>query len=61
MREFCFTITEHDPNRPWIVVGCQHRAVRLDEGVSFYNWAHERWPEPRWTVQLDPWQLTTTS
>jgi hypothetical protein len=21
------------------------------------NWAQERWPTPRWSVELDPWQL----
>ena len=58
VRAYSFTITEHDANRPWIVVGREHRTVELDEVVVFYEWAHERWPAPRWTVELDPWQLS---
>jgi hypothetical protein len=53
--EYTFTLTEHDPERPWIVVG-QQRAVVLEDGTHFFVWAAEQWPEPRWTVQLDPWQ-----
>jgi len=57
--EFGFTVTEHDPQRPWIVLGQQHVTVQLDDGVEFFEWAAERWPAPRWTVELDPWQLTS--
>ena len=32
--------------------------VTLDDGVSFFKWAHEHWPAPRWSVELDPWQLS---
>ena len=24
--------------------------------ASFFEWAHEHWPTPGYTVQLDPWQ-----
>jgi hypothetical protein len=53
-----FTLTDHDPNRPWIVLSREHRTVTLEDGVAFFEWAHERWPSPRWTVELDPWQLS---
>ena len=39
MPEFGFTITEHDPGRPWIVTGREHQTVRLDAGISFFDWA----------------------
>jgi len=55
--EFGFTAAEHDPERPRIVLGQQQRRVTLDDGVNFFEWAAERWPAPRWTVELDPWQL----
>lgn len=56
MPEFSFTLTEHDPDRPWIVVGSEHQTATLPHNANFFEWARERWPEPRWTVQLDPWQ-----
>ena len=58
MPEFAFTLADHDPDSPWIVLGSEHRTIELDADVNFFAWARERWPEPRWTVVLDPWQLT---
>jgi hypothetical protein len=57
MPQYSFIITEHDPERPWIVFGQKHQTVTLDDDVRFSAWAHERWPSPRWSVELDPWQL----
>lgn len=57
VREYSFTITEHDADRPWIVVSSQRRMIKLPDGRDFFTWAHEQWPAPRWSVQLDPWQL----
>ena len=57
VHEYSFTITEHEPERPWIVVDSEHRTITLEDGASFFAWAAERWPAPRWTVELDPWQL----
>jgi hypothetical protein len=61
MREYGFTLTEHDPQRPWIVVGSEHRTITLADGTSFFEWAHEHWPTPRWSIELDPWALTQRS
>lgn len=58
MREYGFTITEHDPDRPWMVLASEHRTIKLPGGRDFFAWAHEQWPAPRWSVELDPWQLT---
>jgi hypothetical protein len=55
--EYGFTLTEHNPERPWIVVGSEHRTITLEDRVSFFAWVHENWPAPRWTVELDPWAL----
>jgi hypothetical protein len=57
--EYSFTVTEHDPDRPWIVHQSEHRTVNLSDDVSFFDWAHTQWPAPRWNVELDPWQLGT--
>lgn len=55
--EYSFTLTEHDADRPWIVRSQDRRSVTLADGVSFLEWAREQWPQNRFTVQLDPWQL----
>ncbi len=58
MPEFSYTVTEYDPDQPWIVIGTGHGTVRLPDNESFFRWAHENWPSPRWGVQLKPWQLS---
>jgi hypothetical protein len=55
--EYRFTLTEHDPERPWIVHSSERRTITLEDGQDFFAWAREHWPKPRWTVELDPWQL----
>ena len=58
VRSFSFTVTEHDSARPWLVTGVEHRTAELEDDVSFCAWAAERWPAKRFTVQLDPWELS---
>ena len=60
VRSFSFTVTEHDPDRPWIVTGVEHQTVELEYDVDFFAWAAEQWPSERFTVQLDPWELSRT-
>jgi hypothetical protein len=55
--EFSYTVTEYDPDKPGIVVGRGQHTVTLDADENFFLWARERWPEPRWSVELDPYQL----
>jgi hypothetical protein len=57
MTEYRYTVTEHDPERPWLVRGRTHGSVTLEDDASFFEWAHENWPAPRWSVELDPYQL----
>ena len=57
MREYRYTVVEHDPDRPWIVVGeIQHLSVELDEADHFAAWADQKWPGTRFAVTLDPGQ-----
>ena len=56
--DYSYTIIEHDAERPWLVVGHASGTVTLNDDASFFEWAHENWPAPRWSVQLDPWQLS---
>lgn len=58
MLRFGYTVTEHNPDRPWLVVGTSHGTVTLPDGESFFRWAYEHWPPPRWSIQLDPWELS---
>lgn len=45
-------MTEYDPERPWIVLSSTRGQVTLPDEGSFYEWAQEHWPGPRWSVQL---------
>jgi hypothetical protein len=58
MREYGYTVTEHDAERPWIVLETSHETVALADGVNFFDWVQERWPAPRWSIELDPHELT---
>jgi hypothetical protein len=40
------------------VTGVEQRTAELEDGVHFYAWAAEQWPAERFTVQLDPWELS---
>ena len=54
---FRYTVAEHDQSRPWVVVGeIRHLTVDLDRAEDFADWAAERWPQSRYTAQLDPGQ-----
>jgi hypothetical protein len=57
MIEYRYSVTQHDPDRPWIVLGSSRGQVTLADDTSFFEWAQEHWPAPRWSVQLEPWQL----
>ena len=56
--EYRYTVTEHDLDEPWIVLGSSRGQVTLPDASSFFAWVEENWPAPRWRVELDPWQLT---
>jgi hypothetical protein len=56
--EYRFTATEHDTERPWIVVSTERRTIELPDGTDFITWSRDRWPPSPRTVHLDPWQLT---
>jgi hypothetical protein len=58
MPQFGYTLTEHDPDRPWIVLGIEHQTIELVDDANFFEWAAANWPPPRWTVELDPWELS---
>jgi hypothetical protein len=57
VRVYTFSVTEHDPERPWIVLGTGRHSVELEDGAEFFAWAAERWPRERFTVQLDSYCL----
>ena len=57
MLEYRYSVTEYDPERPWIVLGSSRRQVMLPDDASFYEWAQGHWPAPRRRIELDPWQL----
>lgn len=58
MREYGYTVTEHDPDRQWIVRDQRHETVKLDHGASFFEWAAGQYPPEHFTVELVPGQAT---
>jgi len=58
VQAYSFTLTQRDPDRPWIVVSRKHQTVELDDSIGFFEWARSQSPEPRSSVELDPWQLS---
>ncbi|MGB8878727.1 MAG: hypothetical protein WCD11_20560 [Solirubrobacteraceae bacterium] len=44
MREYGFTITGHDRDRPWMVLVSEHRTIELPDGLDFFTWADRQWP-----------------
>jgi hypothetical protein len=40
------------------VTGVRQRVAELEDDVDFFAWAAERWPADRFTVQLEPWELS---
>ena len=61
MPEYTYTVTEHNPEKPWLVLGRSQGTVTLPDDASFFQWAAENWPAPQWSVELDPWQLSPDS
>lgn len=61
VREYRYTVAQHDLQRPWIIVGqIRHLAVELEDDESFHEWAARAWPRPRYEAQLErqplrPW------
>jgi hypothetical protein len=59
MREYGYTVREHDPDRPRIVRDQRHETVKLRDGMSFLEWAAGQYPHQHFTIELDPWALST--
>jgi hypothetical protein len=49
-----FTLTEYDPDRPWIVRVTGRHVIELPDDEDFAVWAADRWPDQRFRVELDP-------
>ena len=54
MREHRFTLTEYDPDRPWVVRSQGRHFIELPDDQDFAAWASERWPDQRFMVELEP-------
>jgi hypothetical protein len=54
-----YTVAEHHIERPWIVLDQRHETVELEDGTTFYEWAASYYAHHCYTVQLDPWSLST--
>jgi hypothetical protein len=34
-------VTEHDGDKPWLVVGRERGTAELADGTNFFEWAHQ--------------------
>lgn len=57
VRDYGYTLTEHHPTKPWLVMCSEHRSISLPDDEGFFDWAAKEWPVDRFTVELDPWAL----
>jgi hypothetical protein len=53
MPVFSFTLTEYQPDKPWLIVSIGRDSVELEDGENFYDWAQEHYPNSRYRVELD--------
>jgi hypothetical protein len=58
VREYGDQPTEHDPDRPWLVVRSEHLNVTLADDQPFFEWAHTHRLGAWFTITLDPWELS---
>jgi hypothetical protein len=55
MPVYRYTVTEYDPNKPWVVVGMiPGLIVELPDEQDFPVWAASQWPAPRYEPRLEP-------
>ena len=60
VRTWNFSVTEYDPNKPCVIVSIRRGlTVELADEIPFMDWAHDRWPSPKYSVEPDPWELST--
>ena len=53
MQEYSYRVSEHDPERRWIVLEQRHETIQLDHDVEFFEWSAAPYPHERYTVQLE--------
>lgn len=57
MPTFRYTVVEHDPDRPWIIVGdTRHLTVDLEDASDFPGGVTRHWPRDRFTTELEAGQ-----
>jgi hypothetical protein len=52
--ELEYTLYEHDPDKPSVIVETSHHTIDLQDADDFAEWARRQWPPPRYTVELEP-------
>jgi hypothetical protein len=55
MRRYGFQLTEHDEQKPWLIVGSRHEEIELPDDAAFFRWVAEHYPKHRYSVDPDPW------
>ena len=42
VRSYGFRVTEHDPERPWVIVRSGRHRVELEADIDFYEWVRKQ-------------------
>lgn len=55
---FTYSVTEHDPERPWIMLGTRTGlSLEASNAHEFYEKVGVLWPRDRFDVELAPGEL----
>jgi hypothetical protein len=55
---FRYRVVEHDPDRPWVILGTRTGlSLEAADGHDFREKVQEEWPSPRFAVELAPGEL----
>jgi hypothetical protein len=58
MRRYGFQLTEHDEQKPWLILSQRHEEVELPGDAAFYSWIAKHYPNSRYSVDPDPWTMS---
>jgi hypothetical protein len=55
---FRYQVTEHDPDRPWIILGTRTGlSLEAEDSYQFREKVQHVWPADRFNVELEPGEL----
>ena len=57
MRTWTYTLTEHEPDKPWLVVSVRRgMTVELEDHADFFEWSQQQWSSDCYLVELEAYR-----